>query len=273
MVETIMYVLIFIMGAFFGNFYSLAIYRIPLGIDIIHRRSYCPNYKHKLGFLEVIPIFSYIALGGKCKTCGKKIKKGYFIIEILSGLTFLLFALSLNIDFYNLEQEKIVLLAFSYLYFAGLFLIAGIDESIRKILKPVMLYTIIVSSLYILYLYIFQKLNIYRDIIYLIIIALMVILDTLKLRKKGNDSYIFNNVILALIMAMFTGEDIFLISFITMAFSLIVYLLLEKWKGKTKKNVKIAKTNQEAPIAFFMVICNIVIYIIANFIINYNIIL
>ena len=50
MITTILYILIFIMGAYFGSFYTLAVYRIPLGLDITHEHSFCPNCKHKLGF-------------------------------------------------------------------------------------------------------------------------------------------------------------------------------------------------------------------------------
>ena len=60
--ETIIFIIIFIIGAFFGSFYSLATYRIPKGQDITHSRSYCPNCDHKLGFLDLFPILSYIFL-------------------------------------------------------------------------------------------------------------------------------------------------------------------------------------------------------------------
>ena len=106
MLELFVLILIFIMGAYFGSFYTLAIYRIPLGLDITHEHSFCPKCNHKLGFLDLFPIFSYIFLRGKCRYCKAKIKPRYFILEILSALTFLIFALSLNIDLYNLEIEN-----------------------------------------------------------------------------------------------------------------------------------------------------------------------
>jgi len=72
-----LYTIIFIMGALFGSFYTLAVYRIPKKIDITHTHSFCPNCGHKLGFFELIPILSYIFLGGKCKSCKQKIRPRY----------------------------------------------------------------------------------------------------------------------------------------------------------------------------------------------------
>ena len=78
--DIIIYVIIFIIGIVFGSFYTLAVYRIPKGQDITHTRSYCPKCNHKLSFLDLIPVFSYIFLRGKCRYCKEKIKKKYFII-------------------------------------------------------------------------------------------------------------------------------------------------------------------------------------------------
>ena len=90
------------MGITFGSFYTLAVYRIPKGQDITHTHSYCPNCNHRLEFLDMIPIFSYIFLGGKCRYCKQKIKPRYLLFEVFSGLTFLLFALTLKLNVFNL---------------------------------------------------------------------------------------------------------------------------------------------------------------------------
>ena len=58
--EILIYIIIFIMGSFIGSYASLAVYRLPLKQDITHTHSYCPNCKHKLTTLDLIPIFSYI---------------------------------------------------------------------------------------------------------------------------------------------------------------------------------------------------------------------
>ena len=103
-----LYIIIFIMGTLFGSFYTLAVYRIPREIDIIKTHSFCPNCNHKLGFLELIPVWSYLLLGGKCKNCRQKIRPRYFILEFLSGLAFILIAYCLKIDAYIMQISTII---------------------------------------------------------------------------------------------------------------------------------------------------------------------
>ena len=100
--DILLYILIFIIGTLFGSFFTLAIYRIPKKQDITHTHSYCPNCNHKLGFLDLIPVFSYIFLKGKCRYCKEKIIPRSLIIEILSGIVFLLVAYLMNIRIDNL---------------------------------------------------------------------------------------------------------------------------------------------------------------------------
>ena len=88
--DIIFYIAIFIIGTVFGSFYTLAVYRIPKRQDITHTHSYCPKCEHKLGFLDLIPVWSYIFLGGKCRYCKEKIRPRYFILELMSGIIFLI---------------------------------------------------------------------------------------------------------------------------------------------------------------------------------------
>jgi len=76
------YIILFAMGITFGSFYTLALYRIPKRQDITHTHSYCPNCNHKLGFLDLIPVFSYIFLGAKCRYCKQKIRPNSFWLTI-----------------------------------------------------------------------------------------------------------------------------------------------------------------------------------------------
>ena len=74
-----------------GSFVACAVYRIPRGISLINpKNSFCPHCKNKLRFFDLIPIFSYIFLCGKCKYCKKAISPKYFLIEIATLLVFLL---------------------------------------------------------------------------------------------------------------------------------------------------------------------------------------
>ena len=109
----------------------------------------------------MIPIFSYIFLGGKCRYCKEKIRIRYLLLEILTGVVFLLFTMSINISFKTLEINKLVYLLLGFLYIIGMIIIAGIDKEKKTITKSVLIYEIIVVTAYIVYLYTVEKTNIY----------------------------------------------------------------------------------------------------------------
>ena len=149
--NTIFYALIFIIGTLFGSFYTLAVYRIPKRQDITHTHSYCPNCDHKLGFLDLIPILSYIFLGAKCRYCKRKIRPRYFILEILSGVLFLSIAVLTNFSIDTLTATKIIEFSFFVLYLTYIILICGIDKETKKMDKLVSVYGIVISILYMVY--------------------------------------------------------------------------------------------------------------------------
>lgn len=75
----------FILGIVIGSFLNVCIYRIPEGESINLPRSHCQYCKHTLGALDLIPLLSYLALGGKCRYCKQKISMQYMLIEMLNG--------------------------------------------------------------------------------------------------------------------------------------------------------------------------------------------
>lgn len=81
----ILSLLIFIFGASLGSFYQVFVTRREKKEDFIFTRSHCDFCKRKLKFYELIPVFSYIFLGGRCSYCGEKINRENFLIELLTG--------------------------------------------------------------------------------------------------------------------------------------------------------------------------------------------
>lgn len=108
----------FLIGLSVGSFLNCLIYRLkekellnnkttkPLnrlrgffGMTI-KERSYCPKCKNKLGVLDLIPVFSFIFLGGKCRYCHQKISWQYPIVELLTGVIFTVAAYQIfSLDF------------------------------------------------------------------------------------------------------------------------------------------------------------------------------
>ncbi len=83
-------VVIFIFGLILGSFYTVVGERLPEGKSIVNPPSHCPNCNHRLGILELIPVFSFLFLGGKCKNCRSKIPVLSTIIELLTSILFLI---------------------------------------------------------------------------------------------------------------------------------------------------------------------------------------
>ena len=250
--KLIIYGLIYIIGTLFGSFFSLAVYRIPIKQSIMHGRSYCPKCNHRLNFLDLIPVFSYIFLGGKCRYCKEKIRIRYICLEILSGIVFLIFSLSLKIDLFNLEISKIIYLVFGILFISTLFLIGGIEKENHYISKPVLLFGLILEVIYIIYLYIL-KMNRYKYAIYLFIMCALLVFNNLLFKKRKQVTYIIDILILYLFIAIFVKEELVILSI-----TLVTILSLLKYIQ-----------NKKIPVGFYICCINIVMMITQSFICSY----
>ncbi len=252
--EIVLYAIIFVMGCFFGSFFTLAVYRIPRKEDILIKHSYCPNCNHKLGFLDLFPVLSYIFLKGKCRYCKEKIRPRYFILEIFSGIVFLLMAISLKIDIYNVNFVEIFLY---FIYISVLFIIAGIDKEFIKIENSVLLFGFGFEFIYIIYQCILSKISIYKYVIYLVLLIILLIIKIINLRKNMKSKYQIEILFLSLYMIIFTGRIVYILTVILTLLTIAIYRILNKEKDK------------KLPIGFFLIVSNIIINIASNYICNY----
>jgi len=79
----------FILGCIVGSFLNVCIHRMPLGQSIVSPPSHCPHCKYSIPWYFNIPLFTWLYLRGKCKNCGAPISVRYFLVELLTGITFL----------------------------------------------------------------------------------------------------------------------------------------------------------------------------------------
>ncbi|NOQ68202.1 prepilin peptidase [Patescibacteria group bacterium] len=84
------YFIIFIFGLIFGSFLNVVIFRLENGEKIVNDRSKCLRCKHVLAWYDLIPIFSFIFLKGRCRYCGERISWQYPVVEMGTGTLFLL---------------------------------------------------------------------------------------------------------------------------------------------------------------------------------------
>jgi len=77
-------------GACLGSFLNVVIYRLPLGQSIVSPPSRCPTCGHRLSWYDNLPIFGWLLLGGRCRTCKNPISIQYPIVELITALLFVL---------------------------------------------------------------------------------------------------------------------------------------------------------------------------------------
>ncbi len=86
----LLYIVIFIYGIVIGSFLNVLIYRIPKKENIVTTRSHCMNCGYQLRWYDLVPLFSYLALGGRCRKCKAHISAQYPVIEALNGVLYLI---------------------------------------------------------------------------------------------------------------------------------------------------------------------------------------
>ena len=86
----ILYLPIFLYGIVIGSFLNVCIYRIPLGESIAKERSHCMTCGYQLRWYDLVPLFSWLALRGKCRKCKTPISAQYPIIEAVNGVLYIL---------------------------------------------------------------------------------------------------------------------------------------------------------------------------------------
>jgi len=86
--DFLIYLFIFVFGTICGSFLNCVIYRLEIGESFLKGRSYCPHCKHVLTWQDLIPIFSFLILKGKCRYCHQKISWQYPLVELATGILF-----------------------------------------------------------------------------------------------------------------------------------------------------------------------------------------
>lgn len=110
------FVLIFILGLIVGSFSNVCIYRIPRNESIIYPASHCPKCRSNIKPVDNIPLLSYILLKGRCRSCKSKISIQYPIVELLTGLIYLIiyliYDLSIQSLIYIILSSTLIIIAF-----------------------------------------------------------------------------------------------------------------------------------------------------------------
>ena len=110
------YMLIFILGLIVGSFSNVCIYRIPKNESIIYPASHCLKCRTTIKPVDNIPLLSYVLLKGRCRNCGSKISIQYPIVELLTGIIYLIiyliYGLSIQSLIYIILSSALIIIAF-----------------------------------------------------------------------------------------------------------------------------------------------------------------
>lgn len=216
--EVLYIICFFIIGLVFGSFFCCTGLRLSKGEKFISERSVCDKCHHPLAWYDLIPIFSYIVLRGRCRYCHEKISLLNPFIEIVTAI---LFALSYYSFGFSLELVlSLLLVALSMIIFTSDLTYMIIPDEV------IIFFSIVIIILeFLLKGFIGGVLSICSGIsLFFFMYCLMMLGNTLFKKESlgGGDVKLF--FVLGLVIDPFLGlVTIFLASFIALPVSL--YLL------------------------------------------------
>lgn len=113
----------FVLGLLIGSFLNVCIYRLPNEESIVTPPSHCGSCGHQLGALDLVPVFSWLFLKGKCRYCGAKVSARYALVELLTAGLFGILG-----NHYGLTLELLFMLVFTAIFLVIFFI--DLDHSI-----------------------------------------------------------------------------------------------------------------------------------------------
>lgn len=145
-----MIVFIFIFGLIIGSFLNVVIYRLHRGEKFITGRSKCLFCGHKLYINDLIPLFSFLFLKGRCRYCKQSFSKQYFLVELFTGIIFSLIFLSIfpNQSFINFETLALIKLLFWWIIASFLIIIFVYDAKYYLILDKISIPAIFIALVF-----------------------------------------------------------------------------------------------------------------------------
>ncbi len=217
----VIYICIFFLGAAIASYINATIYRIEKKVkypEILTRSSQCEKCKKKLTWYELIPIFGYIIIGGKCTKCKAKISLYYPISEAFLGVSFLLFYI-FQVPYYI------------WIVHILLFILSYYDVLYRAVPRSLVHILIVISAP----IFIFINFNISSLIVTASILLLLFIL-TLFMKK----SFGFGDMLVLLALGLILPYKGYITMFWISIFSALFYaILVGIIKKKNMKKVKI----------------------------------
>lgn len=136
------YCMVFLFGIAIGSFLNVCIYRLPTGESLIKKNSHCMTCGAPIKWYDLIPVFSWLFLRGKCRACGSKISGRYILVESLTGILFVLTFLRFDVIYDGLLYPALLCL-----FIAGLIVIGFEDYDTQQMTVGVLIYLAAAAAL------------------------------------------------------------------------------------------------------------------------------
>ena len=135
------YIMVFLFGITIGSFLNVCIYRLPTGESLTKKNSHCMTCGTPIKWYDLVPVFSWLFLRGKCRACGSKITGRYILVESLTGILFVLTFLR-----FDVIVDGLIYPALLCLFIAGLIVIGFEDYDTQQMTVGVLLYLAAVAA-------------------------------------------------------------------------------------------------------------------------------
>ena len=105
------FLLFFVLGCIWGSFSNVCIHRLPANKSVIYARSFCPSCQKTIKWFDNIPLISFLLLKRKCRNCDYKISYQYFIVELITAISF-----TIIYYFYGISITSLLLVILSVFF-------------------------------------------------------------------------------------------------------------------------------------------------------------
>jgi prepilin signal peptidase PulO-like enzyme (type II secretory pathway) len=263
--ELVSILFIFILGLLIGSFVNVVSLRFNTGLSYVEGRSRCPNCNTKLSWFELFPLFSFIFLKGRCKTCHSPISYQYPITELISGIIFVCIVLKQYQAFKMLSFgfSGLIISSFFYFFVFSLLFVIALYDIKHMIVPDNLVYTFIGVSIVALFYYNFKTnshlttvnfLNLLSPIILSLPFAMLWYFSGGRWIGFGDVKLIFG---IGALLGLAFGFSAVILGFWAGAIW-SVYLLLKAKMSKSNQNT--ISMSSEVPFAPFLILGTFIAY-------------
>lgn len=135
------YIMVFLFGITIGSFLNVCIFRLPAGESLTKKNSHCMTCGTPIKWYDLIPVFSWLFLRGKCRACGSKISGRYILVESLTGIIF-----TLTFMRFDVIEQGLIYPALVCLFLAGVIVIGFEDYDTQEMTVSVLVYLVLVAT-------------------------------------------------------------------------------------------------------------------------------